>query len=129
MCQRTRAKQKGAVAIGAAATKRVHRAFEDAGNGHGVERGGAKNGGAREGKLVYVRQRCRKRQYLSQRRIKKRRQCNKIRHNTQPARMKSQGWMQEEAVQQKVMQVRDGATRGNATTSQQTEASRNREAS
>ena len=40
--------------IGNAATGRVCRAFEDAGNGRGIGRGGNKNGGAREGKLADV---------------------------------------------------------------------------
>ena len=64
--------------IGNAAAGRVCRAFEDAGNGRGIKRGGDENGGAREGKLADVRQRCRKRQYVSRRRVEKRRQCNKI---------------------------------------------------
>ncbi len=64
--------------VGNAAAGRMCRAFEDAGDGRGVERGGDKNGSTREGKLVDVRQRCRKRQYVSRRRVEKRRQCNKI---------------------------------------------------
>ena len=44
-----------AVVVGNAATGRVCCAFEDAGNGRSVERGGAKNGSVREGKLVDVR--------------------------------------------------------------------------
>ena len=64
--------------VGNAAAGRVCRAFEDASDGRGVERGGGENGGAREGKLADVRQRCRKRQYVSRRRVEKRRQCNKI---------------------------------------------------
>jgi len=35
------------VAVGNAAAGRVRRAFEDASNGRGAERGGNKNGGAR----------------------------------------------------------------------------------
>jgi hypothetical protein len=64
--------------VGNAAAGRMCRAFEDAGDGRGVERGGNKNGGAREAKLADVRQRCRKRQYVSRRRVEKRRQCNEI---------------------------------------------------
>ncbi len=70
--------QEGAVDVGNAATGKVCCAFEDAGNGRGVGRGGNENGGAREGKLADVRQRCRKRQYVSRRCIKKRRRCDKI---------------------------------------------------
>ncbi len=70
--------QEGAVDVGNAATGKVCRAFEDAGNGRGVERGGDENGGARMGKLADVRQRCRKRQYMSRRHIEKRRRCDKI---------------------------------------------------
>ena len=55
------------MAVGNAAAGRMSRAFEDAGKGHGTERGGNKNGGAREGKLADVRQRCCKRQHMSQR--------------------------------------------------------------
>ncbi len=43
------------MAIGNAAAGRVRRAFEDAGDGRGAERGCDKNGGAREGELVDVR--------------------------------------------------------------------------
>ena len=78
MCRRTRPKQEGTVDVGNAAAGRVCRAFEDVGDGCCVERGGNKNGGAREGKLADVRQRCCKRQYVSRRRIEKRRRCNKI---------------------------------------------------
>ena len=78
MCWRTRPKQEGAVDIGNAAARRVCHAFEDTDNGHGIERAGDKNGSAREGKLVDVRQRCSKRQYVSWRCIEKRRWCNKI---------------------------------------------------
>jgi len=42
------------VAVGNAAAGRVHRAFEDARDGRGAERGGNENGGAREGKLADV---------------------------------------------------------------------------
>ena len=66
-CQRTRPKQEGAVDVGNAAVGRVCRAFEDASNGRGVERGGNKNSSAREGKLANAKQRCRKRQYVSRR--------------------------------------------------------------
>ena len=64
--------------IGDAAARRVCHAFEDASTGRGVERGGNENGGAREGKLADVRQRCCKRQYVSLRRVKKRRRCDEI---------------------------------------------------
>ena len=57
----TRAVQEGTVAVGDAAAGRVRRAFEEAGDGRGVERGGDKNGGAREGELADLRRRCRKR--------------------------------------------------------------------
>jgi hypothetical protein len=77
-CQRTRPKQEGAVDVGNAGAGRVCHAFEDAGDGRGVERGGDENGGAREGKLADVRQRCRKRQYVSRRRVEKRRWCEEI---------------------------------------------------
>ena len=40
--------------VGNATTGRVCHAFEDAGDGRGVKRGGDKNGGAREGKLADV---------------------------------------------------------------------------
>ena len=50
-----RAVRKGTVAVGNAAAGRVRRAFEDAGNGHGAERGGDKNCGAREGELANLR--------------------------------------------------------------------------
>ena len=46
---------------------RESRAFKDAGNGRGAERGGDDNGGAREGELANLRQRCRKRLHLSRR--------------------------------------------------------------
>ena len=61
-CWRTRAVQEGTVAVGDAAAGKVRRAFEDAGDGRGTERGGDENGGAREGELADVRQRCCKRQ-------------------------------------------------------------------
>ena len=64
--------------VGNAAARRVCRAFEDAGDGRGVERGGNNNGGVRECKLAVVRQKCRKRQYVSRRCVEKRRQCNEI---------------------------------------------------
>ena len=64
--------------VGNAAAGRSCRAFEDASNGRGVERGGDENGGARESKLADVRQRCRKRQYVSRWCIKKQRRCDKI---------------------------------------------------
>ena len=73
-----RPKQEGAVDVGNAATRRVCHAFEDPGYGRGVERGGDRNGGVREGKLVDVRQRRRKRQYVSRRHIEKRRRCDVI---------------------------------------------------
>ena len=66
-------------------TRRVCPAFEDAGDGRSVERGGNENGGAREGKLADVKQRCRKRQYVSRRRVEKRRRCNEILRDNQPA--------------------------------------------
>jgi hypothetical protein len=47
----TRAVQEGTMADGDAAAGRVRRAFEDAGDGRGAERGGDDNGGAREGEL------------------------------------------------------------------------------
>ena len=53
-CRRTRPKREGAVDVGNATTGRVCHAFEDAGDGRGVKRGGDKNGGAREGKLADV---------------------------------------------------------------------------
>ena len=56
------------MAVGNAAARRVHRAFEDAGNGRGIERRGNKNGAAREGELADVRRRCRTRQHVSRRR-------------------------------------------------------------
>jgi hypothetical protein len=87
---RTRVVQEGTVAVGDAAAGRVRRAFEDAGDGRGAERGGDENGGAREGKLADVRQRCRKRQYVSWWRVKRQRQCNKMRNN-QPAQTKRGG--------------------------------------
>ena len=70
--------QKGTVAVGDAAAGRVCRAFEDASNGRGTKRGGDKNCGAREGELVDVRRRCRKRQHASRRRIERRRRCDKM---------------------------------------------------
>ena len=51
----TRAIQEGTVAVGNAAAGRVRRAFEDAGDGRGAERGGDNNGGAREGELANLR--------------------------------------------------------------------------
>ena len=77
-CQRTKPKQEGAVDISNAAAGRVCRAFEHAGNGREVERGGNENGGVREGKLADVRQRCHKRQYVAWQRIEKRRRCDEI---------------------------------------------------
>ena len=56
----------------------VHRGFEDAGDGRGAKRGCDENGGAREGKLADLRQRCRKRQHVSRQRIKRWRRCNKM---------------------------------------------------
>ena len=53
------------MAVGDAAAGKVRRAFEDAGDGRGAERGGDENGGAREGELADLRQRCRKRQHGS----------------------------------------------------------------
>jgi len=53
------------VAVGNAAAGRVCRAFEDAGDGRGAERGGDENGGAREGKLADLRQRCRTRLHVA----------------------------------------------------------------
>jgi len=64
-CWRTRAVRERTVAVGDAAAGRVHRAFEDAGDGRGAERGGDKNGGEREGELVILRQRCRKRLHVA----------------------------------------------------------------
>jgi hypothetical protein len=101
---------------------RVRRAFEDAGNGRGAERGGDENCGAREGELADVRRRCRKRQHASRRRVERRRRCDKMRSNNQPALTKrgGGGWLREEAVRQKAMQGGGGATRGDVKTSQQT---------
>ena len=59
--------REGTVAVGDAAAGRVRRAFEDAGNGRGAQRGGDENCGAREGELADVRRRCRKRQHASRR--------------------------------------------------------------
>ena len=67
--------QKGTVAVGDAAAGRVRRAFEDASNGRGTKRGGDKNCGAREGELVDVRRRCRKRQHASRWHVKMQRRC------------------------------------------------------
>jgi len=53
------------VAVGDAAAGRVRCAFEDAGNDRGAERGGGENGGAREGELVDLRRRCRKRLHVA----------------------------------------------------------------
>jgi hypothetical protein len=61
------------VAVGDAAAGRVRRAFEDAGDGRGAERGGDDNGGAREGELANLRRRCRKRLHASRRRVERRR--------------------------------------------------------
>ena len=52
VCWRTRAKREGAVAVGDVPAGRVRRAFEDAGDGRGIERGGGTNGSAREGELA-----------------------------------------------------------------------------
>ncbi len=54
-CWRTRAIQKGPVAVGDVTAGRVRRVFEDAGDGRGAERGGDENCGAREGNLADVR--------------------------------------------------------------------------
>ena len=43
------------MAVGDAAAGRVRRAFEDAGDRRGAERGGGDNGGAREGELANLR--------------------------------------------------------------------------
>ena len=51
------------MAVGDAAAGKVRRAFEDAGDGRGAERGGDENGGAREGELADLRQRRRKRHW------------------------------------------------------------------
>jgi hypothetical protein len=83
-CWRTRAVQEETVALGDFTTGRVRCAFTDARDGRGVERGGDENGGAREGKLADVRQRCRKRQHVSRRCVQRRRRFNKMRHNNQP---------------------------------------------
>ena len=77
-CWRTIAIQKGTVAVGDVATGRVRRAFEDAGDGRGAERGGDENCGAREGKLADVRRRCRKRQHASRWHVERRRRCDKM---------------------------------------------------
>ena len=61
------------MAVGDAAAGRVRRAFEDAGDGHGAERGGNDNGGAREVELANLRRRCRKRLHASRRRVERRR--------------------------------------------------------
>ncbi len=66
------------MAVGDAPARRVCHAFEDAGNGCGIEREGDKNGSVREGELADVRWRCRKKQHISQWRIEWWRQCNKI---------------------------------------------------
>ena len=55
------------MAVGDAAAGRVRRAFEDADDGRGAERGGDDNGGAREGELANLRRRCRKRLHESRR--------------------------------------------------------------
>ena len=113
-CWRTRAVRVGTVAVGNATAGRVHRAFEDTGDGCGAEKGGDENGGAREGELADVRRRCRKRQHMSRRRIKRRRRCDKMQRINQPAKMKRgvRGWMREAAVRQKAMQGGGGVTRG-----------------
>ena len=102
-CWRMRAVQKGTVALGDAAGGRVRHAFEDAGNGRGAERGGDKNSGAREGELSDVRRRCHKRQHASRRRVERRRRCDKMRRNNQPALTKrgGQGWTRQVAMQQR----------------------------
>ena len=61
----TRAVREGTVVVGDAAAGRVRPAFEDAGDGHGAERGGDDNGGAREGELANLRRRCHKRLHVS----------------------------------------------------------------
>jgi hypothetical protein len=55
MCLRMRAVQEGTVAVGNAVARKVHCAFEDAGDGHGTERRGDENGGERESELADVR--------------------------------------------------------------------------
>jgi len=66
-CWITRAVREGTVAVGDATAGRVRRAFENAGDGRGAERGGDDNGGAREGELANLRQRCHKRLHVSRR--------------------------------------------------------------
>ena len=66
------------MAVGDATAGIVRRAFDDAGNGRGAERGGDENCGAREGKLADVRRRCRKRQHMSRRRVERQRWCDKM---------------------------------------------------
>ena len=78
MCWRMRAVREGTVAVGNAAARRVHRAFEDAGDGHGTKRRGDKNGGARESKLTDVRRRCCKRQNVSRWCFERQRRCDKM---------------------------------------------------
>ncbi len=122
-CWMSRAVREGTVAVGDAAAGRVRRAFEDAGDGRCAKRGGDENCGAREGKLADVRQRCRKRQHASRRHVERRRRCDKMRRNNQPALTKrgGRGWTRDAAVRRKAMQGRCGATRGDAIASQQTE--------
>jgi len=55
MCWRMRAVREGTVAIGNAAARRLHRAFEDAGDGRGAERRGDENGGARVSEVADLR--------------------------------------------------------------------------
>ena len=71
------------MAVGNAAARRVHRAFEDAGNGRGIERRGNKNGAAREGELADVRRRCRKKKDMSRGHVQRRRQCDRIQQDNQ----------------------------------------------
>ena len=68
----------------------MRRAFEDAGDGRGTERGGNENCGAREGELADVRRRCRKMQQVSRWRVERRRWCDKMKR-------RGQGWTQEAA--------------------------------
>ncbi len=93
MCQRTRAKQEGVVAVGDTTVGRVHHAFEDAGDSRGIGRGGDKNGGARECMLADVRQSCRKRQHVSRSRIEieRQRRCGEMRCNNQLLQTKRGG--------------------------------------
>ena len=113
------------MAVGDAAAGRV------TGDGRVTKRGGDKNGDAREGKLEDVRRRCCKRQHVSRRCVERRRWCDEMRRNNQPARMKRGGlrWTREAAVRRKAMQGGGGATTCDAITSQQTEANRKKCAS